>query len=358
MTMYVHQALIENGANPNAGDYDNRTALHLAASNGETSVLDYLLRKLGNVNVNPLDRLGGTPLDDAHRHANSAAVAMLEAAGGLRKDHPAITAMEESMRESSEQIQRQERRGKVDEKAQASTEIKTGLYVRNKCGKQLTGLLHDLKAITAELLGAMTKMDETMQHFLTLASAEDTLEPFRMSSRDAVGGGLSEDTLHKALKSQWYPKIVDSAREVSGCVRQWRTTSNSASAVMGEELPQCRAINIFSKPFQKEVTSLCVFVFSMSHLMSLLVPVMRRDMPEAILNDLVDYKLPLLTICHQVKVLLHQSIFVSKVLQFLRFLILKIPEVRHAEEQDEKHRRLMIDALLEGEMKDSVMQTW
>ena len=248
--MCVHQALVENGANPNAGDYDDRTALHLAASNGETSVLDYLLRKLGNVNVNPLDRLGGTPLDDAHRHVNSAAVAMLEAAGGLRKNDPAITAMEERLRASAEQIQRQERRGKVDEKAQASTEIKTSLYVRNKCGKQLTGLVHDLKIITAELLGAMTQMDKAMQHLLTLASPDT-------SSGDAVGSGLSQDTLHKALKSQWYPTIVDAAREVSGCVRQWRTTSNLASAVMGEEMPQCRAINIFSKPFKKEVTMLC-----------------------------------------------------------------------------------------------------
>ena len=104
------KSLIENGANPNAGDYDDRTgpfpsflahprnlqhifkcylysvdvircksllqiltrkclharanmqpALHLAASNGETSALDYLLRQLSGVqiNINPLDRLGG-----------------------------------------------------------------------------------------------------------------------------------------------------------------------------------------------------------------------------------------------------------------------------------------------------------
>lgn len=72
---------------------------------------------------------------------------------------------------------------------------------------------------------------------------------------------------------------------------------------------------------------------------------MQQDMSKALLNDLVDYKLTLLTIFYQVKVLLHHFKFVSKVLQFLRFLILKIPEVRHAEEQDEKHRRLIIDAL-------------
>jgi ankyrin repeat protein len=105
------ETLIENGANPNAGDYDNRTgsfslrpahprslrplkcplhsvnvdrckvplpmltlkcsharantqpALHLAASNGQVSVLDYLMRHSPvHVNVNPADRTGGIPL--------------------------------------------------------------------------------------------------------------------------------------------------------------------------------------------------------------------------------------------------------------------------------------------------------
>ncbi|EKX35587.1 hypothetical protein GUITHDRAFT_60413, partial [Guillardia theta CCMP2712] len=57
------RALIRNSANPDAADADRRTALHLAASNGETTVLDYLLRHLKRpININPVDRLGGTPL--------------------------------------------------------------------------------------------------------------------------------------------------------------------------------------------------------------------------------------------------------------------------------------------------------
>ena len=39
---------------------NSQSALHLAASNGETSALDYMLRHLSvDINVNPLDRLGG-----------------------------------------------------------------------------------------------------------------------------------------------------------------------------------------------------------------------------------------------------------------------------------------------------------
>jgi hypothetical protein len=171
------KTLIENGANPNAGDYDDRTgsssfrplltctacdplstlctrstytaakcrcqylrssartraqpALHLAASNGQASVLDYLMRHSPvHVNVNPTDRLGGiplvivpasfsssveftgahrewenprfcffahagmcmagTPTEDAYRHGEMVAVAILEASGGVRQDSPLV----------------------------------------------------------------------------------------------------------------------------------------------------------------------------------------------------------------------------------------------------------------------------
>jgi ankyrin repeat protein len=123
------RALIENGANPNAGDYDSRTALHLAASNGETSALDYILRCIENINVNPLDRLGGTPLDDANRHGHAVAVAMLEAAGGLRQDDPSLQAIADKVHAESELLQRSERSGKVKDLVSASSETK--VHVRH-----------------------------------------------------------------------------------------------------------------------------------------------------------------------------------------------------------------------------------
>ncbi|XP_037071389.1 glutaminase liver isoform, mitochondrial-like [Pollicipes pollicipes] len=48
----------------NAGDYDGRTALHLAAAEGHVHVVAFLLEKCG-VKVNPKDRWGNVPLDDA-----------------------------------------------------------------------------------------------------------------------------------------------------------------------------------------------------------------------------------------------------------------------------------------------------
>jgi hypothetical protein len=56
-------------------------ALHLAASEGQLEVVRYLLAR--EVDVNPLYRWGGTPLDDAHRE-NRQAVAELLASHGAQ----------------------------------------------------------------------------------------------------------------------------------------------------------------------------------------------------------------------------------------------------------------------------------
>ena len=57
-----------NQVDPNTGDYDDRTALHLSASEGKADAVRFLLAKGADVNL--LDRMGGTPLDDAIRHGH------------------------------------------------------------------------------------------------------------------------------------------------------------------------------------------------------------------------------------------------------------------------------------------------
>ncbi|XP_039058049.1 integrin-linked protein kinase 1-like [Hibiscus syriacus] len=49
---------LEKGVEPNGADYDRRTALHLAASEGWTEVVVLLLEK--DADVNSLDRWGRT----------------------------------------------------------------------------------------------------------------------------------------------------------------------------------------------------------------------------------------------------------------------------------------------------------
>lgn len=45
------------------GDYDKRTPMHLAAINGYIEIVEYLVEQ--GYDVNPKDRWGSTPLNDA-----------------------------------------------------------------------------------------------------------------------------------------------------------------------------------------------------------------------------------------------------------------------------------------------------
>lgn len=66
------------------GDYDYRTPLHLASSNGHLDVVDYLLSEVGFEHVNPIDRWNGTPYDDALRDNHTEVAEYLRSVGGRR----------------------------------------------------------------------------------------------------------------------------------------------------------------------------------------------------------------------------------------------------------------------------------
>lgn len=70
-----------NGLDLNSADYDGRTALHLAAAEGQKKVIEYLLMR--GVNPNPVDRWGGTPMNDAERNGNEENIELLANAGGF-----------------------------------------------------------------------------------------------------------------------------------------------------------------------------------------------------------------------------------------------------------------------------------
>jgi len=74
--------LIVRGFDQDAGDYDRRTALHLAAAEGRDQVVKYLIEN--GATVNPRDRWNGTPLADAYRYGHAKVIHLLESHGGIR----------------------------------------------------------------------------------------------------------------------------------------------------------------------------------------------------------------------------------------------------------------------------------
>jgi hypothetical protein len=98
------ERLVVNRVSAQAMDYDHRTALHLAASEGRSEVTRFLIA--AGADVQAKDRLGNSPLDDAIRHGHHQVQLALRAAGarvgwkrnGLKACRASARGDEESVR--------------------------------------------------------------------------------------------------------------------------------------------------------------------------------------------------------------------------------------------------------------------
>jgi hypothetical protein len=70
------QRLIASGADINGADYDGRTALHVAASEGQAVSVQYILQNGGKRDAK--DRWGNTPMDDARRSGHLSTAEIFE----------------------------------------------------------------------------------------------------------------------------------------------------------------------------------------------------------------------------------------------------------------------------------------
>mmetsp|Transcript_4314 Transcript_4314/g.12604 ORF Transcript_4314/g.12604 Transcript_4314/m.12604 type:complete len:601 (-) Transcript_4314:309-2111(-) len=87
------KVLIDNGVDCSIRGPGLRTAAHLAACHGMISVLDVLIAQGDKFDVNAIDSMGGTPLEDSRRHGTAVAELLLQRNGGVGSDDPSIPAI-------------------------------------------------------------------------------------------------------------------------------------------------------------------------------------------------------------------------------------------------------------------------
>ena len=78
----MERLIAENPSHVNFRDYDRRSPLHIAASEGHLLICQMLI-EVYNARVNRSDRWGGSPLDDAERHQHKHVAEYLRRVGAL-----------------------------------------------------------------------------------------------------------------------------------------------------------------------------------------------------------------------------------------------------------------------------------
>jgi len=81
----VAKMLSTGGVHINDGNYDNRTALHIACAEGHLEIVKYLVEAGADVNIQ--DRWGGTPLDDAISQGHDLIAKYLKESGALHGEN-------------------------------------------------------------------------------------------------------------------------------------------------------------------------------------------------------------------------------------------------------------------------------
>ena len=171
--------LVRNGVDINLGDYDDRRALHLACCEGHLGTTEFLLT-CNTIDVNVVDRLGGTPLEDAHREGHVAVIALLTKFGALRSLSPALAeklqkrdekARERDAEKKSELAKAQRlhsRQASVQaEMSRLSSESVELFRLLQEQLEAMTLTLHHRGSKTAKAFKLCPKpsLDETMQTF-------------------------------------------------------------------------------------------------------------------------------------------------------------------------------------------------
>lgn len=140
-------------------DYDSRTPLHLAACNGRTAVLEYLLKQ-DTVVINAVDRFGGTPYQDALRHGRKGAAALLEEAGCIQSSDNKVSKevikqmIDQSNRKTEERLKK-EREPQIRHVLDNSQESKMVATISDKLSKEIADQSTQIEIISQRLIWAL-----------------------------------------------------------------------------------------------------------------------------------------------------------------------------------------------------------
>jgi hypothetical protein len=261
----------------NEGDYDRRTALHLAAGEGHTDIVEFLCQAGSDPNAS--DRWGGRPLDDAKSGKHTSCIKALEHFGAEKGSHAG--EVDESKRREVANLEVDFGEVEMIDRigAGAFGEIYKcrwrGILVAAKCIKSATIRKKWLKAKAMESIANGGDVDEVIKD----------LDEAEMTDQDKKAA-LHDFRLEiSVLKSLRHPNIV--------LLLAYSTTENHE--IMISELMSCSLLDIFKANIvhgtkmrkKDQVIYATHLAQGMLYLQSCKPPIIHRDLKPA--NLLIDH---------------------------------------------------------------------
>lgn len=171
--------LVDNGLNANLGDYDSRRALHLACCEERLAVVEYLL-SLPGIEVNVVDRFGGTPLEDAIREGRHTVANLLERHGAVRAFHPALQDKYDMLKSIADVRKKKRHKQETAQESEHAAVAKLGDLLRkivtplSTCNKKM---LEQLQALIINANPKQRRSRKAIEHCPRL-TAEDVCSDF------------------------------------------------------------------------------------------------------------------------------------------------------------------------------------
>ena len=187
------------------GDYDGRTALHLAASENKLSLVDFLvmyhktpeLRHLQPLELNPIDRMGCTPLDDAIRHGRTIVVALLREVGALEGSSEEV----QRFRERQNELQKQRLLDVATATAESNIQGKT----EDRDRKMFQDLVAKLNSMTSleSLEKVKPKVEELRLHYVARGFLNMKRKTRKSSARNIAAIQECCRSVSTELQAEW-----------------------------------------------------------------------------------------------------------------------------------------------------------